>query len=213
MKAESIKPISLFQILVHVHNQRCHTAKGRIKEFTGELNFYLIYEKGRIRFLFVSIFCVPVQWRGDTMNKYEHVQPGKLLRWVFVLTIIFLAALMIVYEPHPAPLVVLILVVICLFLFPSLKVEITDSLIRVSFGPGLIKKQFPLSEITDARAVRNLWYYGWGIRKVPGGWMYNVSGLDAVEIRMVNGDLFRIGTDEPEKLLASIKQALPSRAP
>jgi len=154
-----------------------------------------------------------VQLKGDAMTRYEHVQPGILLRWIFVLTIIFVVALMIAYEPHPITMVVLILLVVFLFLFHCLKVEITESQIRVSFGPGLVKKQFSLSEITDARSVRNHWYYGWGIRKIPGGWMYNVSGLHAVEIRMTNGCLFRIGTDEPEKLLASIKQAMPSSSP
>ena len=30
--------------------------------------------------------------------------------------------------------------------------------------------------------VRNKWYYGWGLRGIPGGWMFNVWGLDDVEL-------------------------------
>jgi hypothetical protein len=58
-----------------------------------------------------------------------------------------------------------------------------------------------LGDITDIRQVRNKWYYGWGIRKIPGGWMYNVWGLDAVELELQSGKKFRIGTDEPTELL------------
>ena len=48
---------------------------------------------------------------------------------------------------------------------------------------------------------------GWGIRKVVGGWMFNVAGLDAVELGLSKGGLFRIGTDEPDQLLEAITQA------
>ncbi len=46
------------------------------------------------------------------------------------------------------------------------------------------------------------WYYGWGIRGWlwPKMWIYNVSGFDAVEIKLKNGKMYRIGTDEPKKL-------------
>jgi hypothetical protein len=64
-----------------------------------------------------------------------------------------------------------------------------------------------VQEIRDARAVRNRWFYGWGIRLTPHGWMFNVSGLDAVELDLPNGRRFRNGTDEPERLLAAIRQA------
>jgi hypothetical protein len=50
------------------------------------------------------------------------------------------------------------------------------------------------------------WYYGWGVRMGSGGWMFNVSGLDAVEIEMESGGRFRIGTDEPEELVRAIGQ-------
>jgi len=54
--------------------------------------------------------------------------------------------------------------------------------------------------VTAVRQVRNHWYYGFGIRKVPNGWMYNVSGLDAVELHLTSGKVFRIGTDDVDQL-------------
>ena len=91
-------------------------------------------------------------------------------------------------------------------LFGTLTVEIDESKISCWFGFGLIRKEFPLAEVTDAVAVKNLWFYGWGIRYIPRGWMFNVSGLDAVEITFTSGKHFRIGTDQPRKLESAIRQ-------
>jgi len=38
-------------------------------------------------------------------------------------------------------------------------------------------------------------------------WIYNISGFDAVEIKMKNGKTYRIGTDEPQKLEQAIVHA------
>jgi len=38
--------------------------------------------------------------------------------------------------------------------------------------------------------------------------MYNISGLDAVELRLKKGGVFRIGSDEPQRLEEALKQAL-----
>ena len=59
--------------------------------------------------------------------------------------------------------------------------------------------------------MRNLWYYGWGIRYTPHGWLFNVSGLDAVELELKNGRTWRVGTDEPVELLAAIQAAAEGR--
>jgi hypothetical protein len=56
------------------------------------------------------------------------------------------------------------------------------------------------------QAVRNPWYVGWGIRMGPSGVVWNVSGLDAVELAL-SEKRFRIGTDEPEALVEAITRA------
>jgi len=39
----------------------------------------------------------------------------------------------------------------------------------------------------------------------PGWRLYNVSGLDAVELHLENGDIRRIGTGDPKGLAAALK--------
>ena len=94
----------------------------------------------------------------------------------------------------------------CLVLFATLSVSVSDDEVYVGFGPGLIRRRFPAAEIRALHTVRNRWWYGWGIRLTPYGWMYNVSGLDAVEIELASGKRFRIGTDEPKRLAAAISK-------
>ena len=93
-------------------------------------------------------------------------------------------------------------------LFHSLTVRISRSEIALSFGVGLIRKQFPIGDISSASIVQNRWYNGFGIRKIRGGWLYNVSGFDAIEIQLKNERKYRIGTDQPKKLLAAVESAL-----
>jgi len=93
-------------------------------------------------------------------------------------------------------------------LMGALTVEVDDALVRLRFGIGLVRKSFRLDEIASCRPVRNKWWWGWGIRLIPGGWLYNVSGLDAVELELKNGKVFRIGTDEPQVLSDFIRLKL-----
>jgi len=145
------------------------------------------------------------------MPIYEHRQLGKTILGIMGITVTIIG-LLLAFVPDdrpPIPVIASILSVAALvaFLFGSLTVVVTDERVTASLGPGLIRKSFRIEEIRDARAVRNHWYYGWGLRLTPAGWMFNVSGFAAVEIELKNGRRFRIGTDEPEQLLAAIKQA------
>ena len=51
------------------------------------------------------------------------------------------------------------------------------------------------ADIVSATPVQNSWWHGWGIRFISGGSMYNVAGLEAVELLLASGKKFRIGTD------------------
>jgi len=95
---------------------------------------------------------------------------------------------------------------VCLrWLFSSLTVEISDEELYHYFGPGFWKKTYLLSEIETVTQVRNSWIFGWGIRLTPHGWLYNVSGLDAVQIELRSGRKVRIGTDDPGGLLSALR--------
>ncbi len=105
-------------------------------------------------------------------------------------------------------------VLFCLLLvaalaFGSMTVAIQGSTLEVIFGPGLIRKRIRLDELISARRVRNRWWYGWGVRRLPQGWLFNVSGLNAVELRLVGGRTYLIGTDQPAELMRAIRAAVP----
>jgi hypothetical protein len=55
--------------------------------------------------------------------------------------------------------------------------------------------------------VRNHWWNGFGIRMRSGFRLYNVSGLDAVELRLKSGEIRRIGTADPQALAEALKSA------
>jgi hypothetical protein len=96
---------------------------------------------------------------------------------------------------------------VCLRIFGSLTVDVDADAVTVRFGFGLVGRRFKVEEIRAVKAVRNHWFFGWGIHRLPHGWLYNVSGLDAVELKLANGGVHRIGTDEPLALAAAIRQA------
>ena len=104
--------------------------------------------------------------------------------------------------PNFAVTTVMVLILSILASFVSLRVIVDGTYLRIKFGYGIYQKKFSLNNIVSAKTVKNHWYYGWGIRVWfwPKMWIYNVSGFDAVEIKLKNGKTYRIGTDEPKKL-------------
>lgn len=138
------------------------------------------------------------------MDVYQHTQRSKILFIIIIFVLLFMLFLMYRYGFNWIAAVVFLLMIMALYLFNSLVVRVSADKIYVAFGSGLIRKNIPISTIRSAEKVRNKWYYGFGIRLIPGGQMYNVAGLDAVELKLTNGRVFRIGTDEPDKLLAVI---------
>lgn len=95
--------------------------------------------------------------------------------------------------------------------FYKLTIKIDNETLRVSFGPGLIRKEARLAEIVACEPVRIRWWCGWGIHLTPYGWLYNVSGWDAVAIRLRNGKKFAIGTDDPQGLVEAIRRFASAR--
>ena len=136
---------------------------------------------------------------------YRHTQPGTLLLLCSVLAGLVGATLAWRAGQWPPAIAVIVLVVVIAFLFSSLTVEVGEGELRWYFGPGLWSYRLPLAEIRDVGIVRNRWWNGWGIRIAPGFRLYNVSGLDAVELRVGPNDIRRIGTDDPQGLAQALK--------
>jgi hypothetical protein len=89
----------------------------------------------------------------------------------------------------------------------TLTVDVGPDAVTATFRYGWPRRRVSYADVVAMRAVRNAWWVGLGIRKVSRGWMYNVWGLDAVQLDLADGRVFRIGTAEPDGLLAALETA------
>ncbi|MCC7221684.1 MAG: hypothetical protein IT490_13265 [Candidatus Contendobacter sp.] len=141
---------------------------------------------------------------------YRHTQFGTVIVLALILAAGFTVGMEVLTGVAPLAVIGVALMGVFLALFFSLTVEIDATHLTFRFGIGLIRQRIPLAEIVAAKPVRNTWLYGWGIHRTPHGWLYNVSGWEAVEITLVTGKRFRLGTDEPQRL-ARMLQAVTKR--
>jgi hypothetical protein len=138
-------------------------------------------------------------------GSYRHTQRGTLILAVTLgMAALFAVLAMMLLKPMwIAPLILLVTA----WLFRSLTIEITDRELRWRFGPGLIRKSVPLNEIISAKPART--GLSWGIHWSPRtGWLYNVSGFDAVAVTLRGGKKFALGTDEPQALAARLTEVI-----
>ena len=142
------------------------------------------------------------------MQKYKHTQIGYLLLTLYSIVVLFLGYFNIITSFHPLTFIALIIVLVILGTFSRLTVTVDDQMIKIQFGLRIIRKTFLLREIEAYRVVKNPWYYGWGIRFTPRGWLFNVSGFLAIELQMKNGKCYRIGTDDPDNLAKTLNETL-----
>jgi len=146
-------------------------------------------------------------------ERYRHTQIGWTL--IVLVVAVVLAELTIVAFSSPPGTLALALsgalvavVAVMLALFSTITVVVDDQAVRLWFGLRSLRREVMLADVTAARKVRNHWYAGWGVRIIPRGRLYNVGGLDAVELEMDNGRVVRVGTDQPDALLAAVQAAL-----
>jgi hypothetical protein len=138
--------------------------------------------------------------------RYQHTQRGTVMIAMLLVAAVVLASLASL-EPSPARWISLALaggMGILAGLFSSLTVVVDDDGLRWFFGPGAWSYRLAPAEIESVRIVRNNWLNGLGIRMRPGFRLYNVSGLDAVEVELKSGEIRRIGTDDPSGLAAAL---------
>lgn len=138
---------------------------------------------------------------------YKHTQVGTLILVVLGIVAIWtMVTWWLSRQPIWIFVIILSGVLLVGILFGSLTVTVDDSSVQCWFGPGWFRRQFALAEIAEVVPVKNPWFYGWGIRYTGNGWLFNVSGFDAVEITFTSGKQVRIGTDQPQKLAAAIRE-------
>jgi hypothetical protein len=108
--------------------------------------------------------------------------------------------------PWPATVLLAATVPISL-VFSRLTLEVEDGELRFWFGSGFWTTHIPVDDIASIEPVENPWWWGWGIRLTPDGWLYNVSGRTAVGIVRHSGTRLRIGTDEPHAVIRAVQDA------
>ncbi len=149
----------------------------------------------------------------SSRQRYRHTQTG----WAIIITAIGVAAILLpvvaALDAGPLPLGIVAATLLLMGLFATLTVVVDDTHLRFRFTFGLIRKRIAVADIRHYKAVRNPWYYGWGIHLYPGGVLYNVSGLQAVEILLKGGKRLRIGTDEPDAVCRAIEAVIGAPEP
>jgi len=146
------------------------------------------------------------------VTRYEHTQTGHVIIWS-LLAIVLVANTRIggSSSHREVPLIVSIILLVTLVLFYKLRITIEGEILCASFGMGIIRKIVPIAEIAACEPIRIRWWYGWGIHLTRYGWLYNVSGLDAVAITLRNGRRFALGTDDPQGLFSEIRRLISAR--
>lgn len=144
---------------------------------------------------------------------YEHIQAGWPMRIAFIATSALFLGMTLLPELGRTPTPVGVLIAGAAFTallgwtWGSLKVRIEGGELQVRFGLGWPRKTVPLAEITAVEVTRTTFMEGWGVHRTRRGWLYNVSGFDAVLLRLSNGRSMMVGTDEPRRLKTAIERA------
>lgn len=97
---------------------------------------------------------------------------------------------------------------LCMILMSTLTVKVTDKDLVWFFGPYFLKKSISIKDIEEISTVKTSWLNGLGIRHLGNAVLYNVSGLEAIEIKLKNNEIIMIGTGEPKKLLDAINSKM-----
>jgi hypothetical protein len=138
--------------------------------------------------------------------RYEHTQVS------YAMLALQLAIAAVVVARSGSWLVALLingLLVAVWLVFGRLTTVVDDERVTCRFGVfGRPMESFRLTDVVSVERVRTSPMAGWGMRWTTHGRLWNVWGLDAVELRLAGNRRFRIGTDEPDALLKALLEAL-----
>lgn len=140
------------------------------------------------------------------MARYTHTRRSFV--WPVVLSVVeALAIVTILLSGAPVIGLVVVFVVTSLLImigltFGRLTAAVDDEGATAWFGRRWPRRSIAYSRMTSGRGVRNSAWVGRGLRWIPRGGVWNVSGPDAVELSLDNGKVRRLGADEPDALLS-----------
>ena len=150
------------------------------------------------------------------MTRYRHMQVGwAMLGMLGVSVVSVVVSIPLVQADGEGRAVLAIASAVlsaAVLVFCSLTVTVDPAHVTVRFGLTPLRKRIRLADIASFEAVRNPWYFGWGIQRYGPGWLYNVSGFEAIEIVRTDGKELRIGTDDSQGLLRALSAAVGERS-
>ncbi len=99
--------------------------------------------------------------------------------------------------------------VLALASFYSFTIQIADGKLKFWFGFGVGGKSFPVEGIRSVETVKNPWYYLWGIKSIPGVWLYSIApGGRAIELIFKDNRKIHLGTNRPEEIKRRLDKAI-----
>ena len=100
---------------------------------------------------------------------------------------------------------VTMVLVIILFLLMTLKTDIDQKAIKMSFFP-FVKKRIEWKDVKKAEVINYGFVGGWGIRLFTNyGTVYNTSGNKGLALELQNGKRLVIGTQKEQELSRIVK--------
>ncbi len=175
----------------------------------GFLGFYLTFGGLGLSYLFHLLDAI----MSATSNQPEHYQHWQIGYGIIGMVALAEATMIIScirYEKLVASLIFSVMLLFLGLCFLALKVTVDESTIQLRFGIGIIRMGVSLSDVLSCTQVRTFPLSGWGIRAIGrgGGWIYTVSGRNAVELLLKDNRRIRIGTNNPEELLRAIQSRI-----
>ena len=149
-------------------------------------------------------------------TEYKHTQFGALTIIILLLAGLLIVPVTLSMIDDGRLLVAIVTIsfyLLGLALFNALTVQISDGKLKFWFGMGLISKTYSLNEIQSTKEVKDPWYYFWGVKAIPGGWLYASAPGNALEIVFKNGKIIHLGTNQSNKLKQALDAATDSRPP
>ncbi|MCB9899078.1 MAG: hypothetical protein H6825_13815 [Planctomycetes bacterium] len=140
---------------------------------------------------------------------YDHVQRGRLHVLLMVVSVpVFVGGLLALDEPLLAATLIAVaaLFVLLAFSFRELRVRSDGEALEIRFGPlSWMAKTVPFASMRAVAPDRTTLIDGIGVHWIPGrGWIWNVATGPTVRIE-TEGQTLRVGTDDPEGLLAFLQ--------
>jgi hypothetical protein len=148
------------------------------------------------------------------MKRYKKFQ----FAWVIVIVLLIIVACITLayidkWGNNPINMVGYIIFLVlfggCLLGFYGMTIIVTDKQIQIKFGIGFYTKRIDLSAIDSIAVIKYPVYFGYGIRMIPKGMLYNISGRHAIEIKIKGKkSVLYIGTNDWDNLKLILEESI-----